>query len=106
MRSRPIRLAADPADVGAMTFAWTFAHSYRSTADDALRLYVEAEDGTRTVVFQKRGSSVDRDGAWRTATVSVDAWAGQTIHLVFEAVDGANGNLVEAAVDDIRIRRP
>jgi murein tripeptide amidase MpaA len=96
VRSRPIRLAADPADVGAMTFAWTFAHSYRATADDALRLYVEAEDGTRMV----------RDGAWRTATVSVDAWAGQTIHLVFEAVDGANGNLVEAAVDDIRIRRP
>jgi hypothetical protein len=36
----------------------------------------------------------------------VAAWAGQAIHLVFEATDGGRANIVEAAVDDIRIRRP
>jgi hypothetical protein len=106
IRSRPIRLGADPADIGALTFGWTFAHTAAATPDDAFRASVEAEDGTRTVVFEKLGSPVNRNGSWRTASVSVDAWAGQTIRLVFEAVDGANDNLVEAAVDDIRIRRP
>ena len=42
----------------------------------------------------------------RPRSRSLAAWAGQTIHLVVEATDGANDSLVEAAIDDIRIRRP
>jgi hypothetical protein len=57
-------------------------------------------------VFKVAGAPTNRNGAWTTASVPVDAWAGQAIHLVFEATDGASGSLVEAAVDDIRIRRP
>ena len=39
-------------------------------------------------------------------SVSIDDWAGQTIHVVFEADDGGADNLVEAGVDDVRIRLP
>jgi carboxypeptidase T len=106
IRSRVIRLPADPATYGNLTFSWVFAHGATSSDKDALRVMVEAEDGTRTVVFQVLGRPVNVNGSWRTARVRLEAWAGQAIHLVVEAVDGANGNLVEAAVDDVRIRKP
>ena len=67
---------------------------------------MEAEDGTQTAVFEVLGWPGNLNGSWRTASVPLAAWAGQAIHLVVVAVDGAKGNLVEAAIDDIRIRRP
>ena len=106
IRSHAISLPADPADVGDLTFSWTFAHNAKASADDALRVIVEAEDGTSTTVFEVLGSPVTEVATWRTAIVDVDAWAGQAIHLVIEAVDGGSGSLVEAEIDDVRIRRP
>ncbi len=106
IRSRAIVLPADPADLGNLTFSWTFAHTAKATADDALRVVVEAEDGTPTTVFEVLGSPSAETATWRTATIDIDAWAGQVVHLVIEAVDGGTGNLVEAAIDDLRIRRP
>jgi carboxypeptidase T len=106
IRSRVIRLPDDAATYGNLTFSWAFAHSASSSSADALRVLVEAEDGTQTVVFQALGRPANVNGSWHTASVSLAAWAGQAIHLVVAAVDGANGNLVEAAIDDLRIRRP
>ncbi len=106
IRSRVIHLPADPGDIGDLTFSYAFAHGWNSTTADAFRVLVEAEDGTLTPVFEQLGAPVNRDGTWSSAAVSVGAWAGQAIHLVVEAVEGARGTLVEAAVDDIRIRAP
>ena len=39
-------------------------------------------------------------------SVSLDAFAGQTIRLRFEAVDGGPNNLLEVELDDIRVTRP
>jgi hypothetical protein len=107
VRGRAIRLPDDPADIGSLTFRYTFAHSALSSPDDALRAFIEAEDGTRTAVFEVLGEAVDRDAAWTTATIPAPAaWAGQAVRIVFQAVDGGVPNVVEAAVDDVRIRRP
>jgi aminopeptidase S len=105
LRSRAIQLPADPANLGALTFRYTFAHDAAATNDDAFRVVVEAEDASRTTVYEQLGNGGDRDAAWTYIAVSVDAWAGQTIHVILEAVDGGPDNLVEAAVDDVRIRR-
>ena len=106
IRSRAIALPADPAEYGPLTFRYTFAHAATSSVADYLRVMVEAEDGTRTTVFEQRGSAHDVDASWASASASLADWAGQTIHLVVAARDGGRGNLVEAAVDDIRIRQP
>jgi hypothetical protein len=106
IRSRAIPLPGDPAEVGILTLRYVFAHDAAATREDAFRVSVEAEDGSLTPVIEVLGSGADRDGAWAYASVSVDSWAGQSIRLVIEAVDGGADNLVEAAVDDIRIRRP
>ena len=68
-----------------LTFRWLFAHRAGATTADHLRAIVEAEDGTRTVVWEQVGAASARSGAWRSAGVSLDPWAGQTIRIRFEA---------------------
>lgn len=106
IRSRAIQLPTDPAEIGNLTFRYTFAHSSSAKAHDVFRVSVEAADGTRTTVFERRGNGKDRDAAWTSASVAMTPWTGQVVYLVIAAVDGGVANLVEAAVDDIRIRRP
>ena len=89
-----------------LTFAYSFAHSSSSSSADTLRAIVERADGTRVQVYAVAGRPVDVDGVWRTAVVSLDAFAGQTIRLRFEAVDGGPNNLLEVQLDDIRVTRP
>ena len=52
------------------------------------------------------GNGLDVDGAWRTASISMDRFAGSRIRIRFEAVDGGSNNLVEVEIDDVRITRP
>ncbi|MEO5964961.1 MAG: M14 family zinc carboxypeptidase [Candidatus Limnocylindrales bacterium] len=105
IRSRAIKLPSDPATLGSLTFRFYLAHGATASNEDSLQVIVEAEDGTPTVVFEELGAANDDDAAWGSANVNLDAWAGQTIHLVIAATDGGADSLVEAAVDDIRIRR-
>ena len=58
-----------------------------------LRAIVERADGSQVEVFRVSGRPADVDGAWRTASISMDAFAGQTVHLRFVATDGGPGNL-------------
>ena len=106
IRSRAVALPADAAAIGLMTFRYSFAHDAASTAEDSLQVMVEAEDGTRTTVFEVAGAPVNANGAWRYASASMAPFAGQTIRIVVAATDGGANNLVEAQVDDLRIRRP
>ncbi len=103
IRSAAIKL---PSTAGQkFTFRYVFAHDAKATSSDQLRAIVEAQDGTRTTVFTVAGKAADVDGVWRTASVSMDAGSGQSIHLRFEAVDGGSNNLVEVEIDDVRITR-
>jgi murein tripeptide amidase MpaA len=96
-----------PATTGQrLTFRYVFAHDRSSTADDTFRAIVEDQDGTQTAVFTVAGRRADVDGAWRSASILMDPWAGRTVHLRFEAVDGGSGSLVEVEVDDVRVTQP
>jgi carboxypeptidase T len=95
-----------PATLGQrLTFRYVFAHSAASSSADTLRAIVERSDGTKVEVFRIAGRPADVDGAWRTASVPMAAFAGQTVRLRFEAVDGGPGNLLEVELDDIRVTR-
>ena len=104
VRSAPIVL---PAGAGQrLTFRYVFAHTSSSTADDRFRAIVEDATGVQTTVFSVSGKPVDVDGVWRTASVPMDAWVGQTVRIRFEAVEGGPPNLLEVEVDDVRVTRP
>ena len=53
IRSAPVTL---PDPVGDLAFSYYFAHRSNSTADDWFRVWVEAEDGTRTLVKEELGT--------------------------------------------------
>ena len=106
IRSRPVALPADPAAFGSLTFRYYLAHDAASGPEDGFRVLVETEDGTQTEVFAESGAADDDDAAWASGSASLAAWAGQTIRLVLTATDDGPDSLVEAAVDDIRIRLP
>ncbi len=104
VRSIPISL---PSGLGqTLSFRYMWAHRANSTSADYLRAIVETADGTQTVVWHRTGAPTLHAGRWRTATVNMDAWAGQTIQIRFVAMDGGGASLVEAGVDDIRVTRP
>ena len=103
IRSTPVEL---PAETGELTFRYWFAHAANSSSADRFRAYVEEDDGTRTLVKQERGAANRDTPAWKTVSVPMDPWAGQTVRIVFEAADLGDASMVEAAVDDVRITRP
>ena len=104
IRSAPITLPA--ASGQRLTFRWVFSHLANSSTSDHLRAFVEAQDGTRTVVWERLGSATRVAGTWGSASVSLDRWAGQVIHIRFEAADRGSGSTVEAGLDDVRVTRP
>jgi hypothetical protein len=87
-----------------LTFRYVFAHDAASSAADSLVAIVEV-GGVQTVVWSKVGSPADVNGKWRTAAVSMDAFAGQSVRLRFVAADGGAANLVEVEIDDVRVTR-
>ena len=81
-----------------LSFAYYMAHASNSTSADYLRVIVNG-----TTVFQELGAANNDNGAWATASVNLNAFAGQTIQIRVEAADLATPSLVEAAVDDVRV---
>ncbi|MGH3712904.1 MAG: proprotein convertase P-domain-containing protein [Micromonosporaceae bacterium] len=91
-----------PSTSASATFSWNVAHGDNSGPDDYLRLSV-VSGGTKTKVWEQLGAASEVAGSWRTATVNLSAYAGQTVTLLFEAADAGTGSLFEAQVDDVTI---
>jgi hypothetical protein len=91
---------------GALTlsFSYYLAHGSNSSSADFFR--VKVVGATTVTVFQKLGAAADVDGAWSTASASLNAFAGQTVRILIEAADASTASLVEAAVDDLKITQP
>jgi hypothetical protein len=88
-----------------LRFAYAFAHDATASAADSLGVSVRDGFGVVTPVWSVSGAPVNRNAAWQTVDVALDAWQGQEIALLFEATDGDTDNLVEAAIDDVRVFR-
>jgi extracellular elastinolytic metalloproteinase len=89
-----------------LTFSFYLAHGTNATNADFFRAFVVNSAGTATQVFQELGAADNDDAAYvTTAPISLNAFAGQTIRIRFQAADAATASLVEAAVDDVRITR-
>ena len=87
-----------------LRFRFTFAHDAAATSADFLRVGV-VRGGSTSAIWTVRGKSDERNAGWTTKTLSLSAYAGQTIRLKFTAVDGSADNLVEAAIDNVRVYR-
>jgi hypothetical protein len=99
MRSPAITLPAE-GDL-ALSFYYYLAHGTNSSAYDYLRVTVVGS--STATVFEELGAAEDDDAAWALETVSLNAYAGQTVYLLLEAADAGPASLVEAAIDDLSI---
>jgi len=84
-----------------LTFSQYLAHGTNATNADFLRVSIVGN--TTSVVFQRLGAATNVNGAWATATASLNSFAGQTVRILVEAADAATASLVEAGIDDVRI---
>ena len=64
----------------ALTFSSYLAHGSNATSADFLRVRVLGS--TTATVYQRLGAAANLNGAWATNTVSLNAFAGQTVRLV------------------------
>jgi len=83
------------------TFSYYLAHGTNSSTADFLRVSVVG--ATTSVVLQELGSTANDNGAWVTASASLNAFAGQTVRILVEAADASTASLVEAGIDDVKI---
>ncbi|HKZ70948.1 MAG TPA: M14 family zinc carboxypeptidase [Anaerolineales bacterium] len=84
-----------------LSFSWYLAHGSNASSADFFRVRVVGS--TTTTVFERLGAASNRNGAWATQTVSLNAFAGQTVYILIEAADAGTASLVEAGVDDVRV---
>jgi extracellular elastinolytic metalloproteinase len=101
MRSPAITL---PAGALSLSFSYYFAHATNSSTADFLRVSVVGT--TTAVVFQELGAATNDDAVWANTTVSLNAFAGQTVRILVETSDASTASLVEAAIDDVKITQP
>jgi carboxypeptidase T len=87
-----------------LSFQSYLAYGSNSSSADFLRVRV-LSGSTSTVVYQALGAAANANGAWGARSVSLSAFAGQTVRLVVEAADASTASLVEAGVDDVRVTR-
>jgi hypothetical protein len=85
-----------------LSFSSYLAHGANATNADFLRVRI-VSGTTTTTVFQRLGAAVNVDGAFASTSVSLNAFAGQTVRILIEAADAGTASLVEAAVDDVRV---
>jgi subtilisin family serine protease len=85
-----------------LSFSWYLAHLNNSSSADYFRVSVVSGSST-TVISTTPGAASNRAGAWSTASLSLNQFAGQTVRIQFEAADLATASLVEAGVDNVTI---
>lgn len=89
----------------ALTFQVYLAHLANATPADFLSVRVVGNNGVAQTVWARGASASGTPGSWATRTVSLNAWAGQTVVLRLEAVDNSPESLVEAGIDNVVITR-
>ncbi len=88
-----------------LSFNYTFGHDSGSGPEDFLRVSV-VSGAVTTPVWTHAGSADNRDAAWDAQSLSLSPWSGKTVRLLVEARDGGADNVLEAAVDDMRVFKP
>jgi carboxypeptidase T len=94
--------AIGPGEGWRLNFRYTFAHDARARSNDWFRVSVVA-GSNRTVLWSQAGRAANRNAVWTPVTLNLDAYAGKTVRLLFEAADNGADALVEAAFDDVRV---
>jgi aminopeptidase S len=84
-----------------LSFSYFFAHLANASNRDHLRIRVIGT--TRSTIFKKNGTNRIVEAEWKTRTIDISQFAGQTIYLLIQAADRNSSSLVEAGIDNITV---
>ncbi|GFE81930.1 hypothetical protein GCM10011487_39300 [Steroidobacter agaridevorans] len=89
-----------------LSFKYFLAHIDTATSADYFRVRAVGSDGVPVTVFTKTAASSNVGAVWRSPSVNLSRFAGQTITLRFEACDSQSngGTVIEAGFDDVAVR--
>jgi aminopeptidase S len=89
-----------------LTFRYYLSHINTATSADYFRVRAVGNDGVPITLFQRAASPSNVAALWRTQSINLSRYAGQTITLRFEAADSTSngGTVIEAGFDDVVIR--
>jgi subtilase family protein len=85
-----------------LSFSYYLAHLNNSSSADYFRVFLVGPSGF-TGVFQELGAATNLAAAYKTQTLNISSFAGQTVRILIQAADRTPGSLVEAAVDNVSI---
>jgi hypothetical protein len=104
IQSRPIALPPTSRPL-TLSFGVFFGHNELAGSSDLIRVRVIGENGVAQTVWARGGFAADVAGKWSTRTAELDAWAGQTVQIRIDAIDGDadGGALIEAGIDNVAI---
>jgi glucose/arabinose dehydrogenase len=103
IQSPPIALPAG--GTISLRFQFYLAHLNDATAADYFRVRVVGNNGVPQTVSALGATASNVAGSWRTRTVNISAFAGQTVQIRVDAVDGGSASLIEAGFDNVVITR-
>ncbi|NDI35517.1 M14 family zinc carboxypeptidase [Chengkuizengella sediminis] len=101
IQSSAISLPADGSIT--LSFSYYFSHDSNASNDDFFRVNLVHSNGSVVTLFEKSGTSSDQDAVWSNQSLDLSSYAGEDVHLQFEAADADSPSLVEAGVDDVKI---
>ena len=88
-----------------LSFRFFLAHLNNATSADFFRVRVVGSNGVPQTVFTRSGTASNVAATWTSGSANLSAFAGQTIRLRVEAMDGGTASLIEAGVDNVRLTR-
>jgi hypothetical protein len=103
IQSPPIALPAGATIT--LRFQFYLAHLNDATAEDFFRVRLVGNNGVPQTVSALGATASNVAGRWRTRSVNISAFAGQTVQIRVDAIDGGAGSLIEAGFDNVTITR-
>lgn len=89
-----------------LSFKYYLGYIDTATSADYFRVRAVGSNGVPVTLFQMPASSNNVGAVWRSQSVSLSRFAGQTLTLRFEAADSSSngGTVIEAGFDDVLIQ--
>jgi hypothetical protein len=86
-------------------FTSLLAHDGRASGRDSLRVSAITAGGEPVLLHHRRAGRGSAAAAWVPVIVSLDDLSGETVRILVEATDAGSDDLLEAAIDDLRVSR-
>jgi len=103
IQSPPIALP--PGGTLTLRFQFYLAYLNDATAEDYFRVRIVGNNGVPQTVSALGATASNVAGRWTARTVNISAYAGQTVQIRVDAIDGGSGSLIEAGFDNVAITR-